>query len=212
MAGGLNIRGSLRPCFTNEVMFKDSVLKSSGWGLYIWSLQTVGMVWNHRFIGRKKELHTRKWTVCSSELETHVNVWLSQGHSEFTKRKDVCPTGNLTDWAEPHSSPFVEIITVVTSAVVAVLQLMIQCGKALAEGCCATGEGGWCCDALTVTDRNHLDTGNWANTLELQKMPAFFWGSIQFSVCAAHILVRCLLVELQLFKKRIKSSTCDIYW
>lgn len=47
-----------------------------------------------------------------------------------------------TDRAELHPSPFVEIIVVVTSMVTAVLQLMILCGKALAKGCCATGDGG----------------------------------------------------------------------
>lgn len=66
----------------------------------------------------EKELPTYTWIRYYRDMAIYGNGNLSQGHSEFARRKGVYLTGNCltgADRAEPHPPlPFVEIIVVVT--------------------------------------------------------------------------------------------------
>ena len=137
-----------------------------------------------------------------------------QGHSGFTEREGVCPTGNLLIGAWRSRT-----------AALPVCRNHHGCNF---RGGCSLCSCGYCVGrrwlrAVVQRPRGLLfwraDWHRWKppRRRELSsesgagRRPAFFWGFIQFSACAAYVLIGCLPLGLQLFggKKKLRSSIYD---
>ena len=88
----------------------------------------------------EERIHTCRQPFDASELVIQGSAELSKGILDLRKGKAFVPRVTYLsgpDGAEPQHSPFVEIITVVTSVWLQPLLLLVLCGKALADGFCA---------------------------------------------------------------------------